>query len=104
MALIAGEAKRKLIHVAVGGFAFLLRYLTWPQAVAMALLAFLHNWQVLPRVGGKGLWRAEERDKGYARGILLYPLSVLGLILVFRHDLWMAAAVWGVLAFGDGMA
>ena len=37
-------------------------------------------------------------------GILLYPLAVLVLVLVFRHELWMAAAVWGVLAFGDGMA
>jgi uncharacterized protein (TIGR00297 family) len=104
MALSTAEAKRKIIHIAVGSFAFLLRYLTWPQAVAMALAAFLHNWQVLPRVGGKGLWRAEEQDKGYARGILIYPLSVLGLILVFRNELWMAAAVWGLLAFGDGMA
>ena len=104
MALSPSEAKRKLIHIAVGGFAFLLRYLTWPQAVAMALAAFLHNWQVLPRLGGKGLWRDEEKDKGYARGILVYPLSVLGLILLFRNELWMAAAVWGLLAFGDGMA
>jgi len=104
MALSPSEAKRKLIHIAVGGFAFLLRYLTWPEAVAMALAAFLHNWQVLPRLGGKGLWRAEEKDKGYARGILIYPLSVLGLILLFRNELWMAAAVWGLLAFGDGMA
>ena len=29
-----------------------------------------------------------------ATGILLYPLSVLGLVLWFRHELWMAAAVW----------
>jgi uncharacterized protein (TIGR00297 family) len=90
----------------VGGFAFLLRFLTWPQAALMALLAFLFNWQVLPRLGGKALWRGAEREKGYARGILLYPLSVLGLVLFFHSDggLWMVAAVWGVLAFGDGMA
>jgi uncharacterized protein (TIGR00297 family) len=36
--------------------------------------------------------------------MLLYPLSVLGLILAFRDELWKAAAVWGLLAFGDGMA
>ena len=29
---------------------------------------------------------------------------MLGLILFFWHALWMAAALWGVLAFGDGMA
>ena len=104
MGLTSGEAKRKLIHIAVGGFAFLLRYLTWPQAVARALLAFLHNWQLLPRIGGRGLWRNEEIRSGYARGILIYPLSVLALILLFRNELWMAAAIWGLLAFGDGMA
>jgi uncharacterized protein (TIGR00297 family) len=104
MALTAGETKRKLLHMAVGGFALLLRYLSWPQAALMAVLAFLHNWQVLPRIGGRGLWRDHEHGSGYARGMLIYPLSVLGLILWFRDDLWMAAAAWGILAFGDGMA
>jgi uncharacterized protein (TIGR00297 family) len=102
--LTAGELKRKLTHVAVGGFAFLLRWLTWPQAAALAVAAFIFNWQVLPRIGGRGMWREAESARGYARGILLYPVSVLALILVFRHELWKAAAVWGLLAFGDGMA
>lgn len=104
MPLTPNELKRKIVHISVGGFAFLLRFLTWPEAALMASAAFLHNWQVLPRIGGKGLWRGEEREKGYACGILLYPLSVLGLVLAFREELWMAAAVWGILAFGDGMA
>jgi uncharacterized protein (TIGR00297 family) len=104
MTLSGAEAKRKLLHMAVGGFAFLLRFLTWPQAALMAVLAFLHNWLVLPRIGGKGLWREDEHGAGYARGILIYPAAVLGLVLWFREDLWMAAAAWGVLAFGDGMA
>jgi uncharacterized protein (TIGR00297 family) len=98
------EAKRKLLHIFVGAFAFLLRFLSWPQAVLMAAAAFLFNWQILPRVGGKSLWRGAEQAQGYPLGILLYPLSVLGLILVFRDALWMAAAVWGILALGDGMA
>src|SRR5215510_8449969 len=104
MALSAGELKRKVVHVAVGGFAFLLRYMEWPHAVAMAAGAFLHNWLLLPRYGGKALWREEEQARGYARGILLYPLAVLALVLFFHDDLWMAAALWGILAFGDGMA
>jgi uncharacterized protein (TIGR00297 family) len=99
-----GELLRKVVHVGVGGFAFLLRYLTSAQAAGMALAAFLFNWQVLPRIGGKGLWRDGERTLGYPRGILLYPLSVLGLVLYFWNARWMAAAVWAVLAFGDGMA
>jgi uncharacterized protein (TIGR00297 family) len=70
----------------------------------MALAAFLFNWQVLPRVGGRALWRDKDAARGYPVGILLYPLAVLGLILAFRHDLAKAAACWGVLAAGDGTA
>lgn len=102
--LTAGEASRKLVHIAVGSFALLLRDLTWPQAALLALVAFLFNWQVLPRLGGRRMWRDTEHGAGYPLGILLYPLSVLGLILVLREQLWMVAAIWGVLAWGDGMA
>jgi len=34
VALTSGELKRKLVHVGVGAFALLLRYLTWPEAAA----------------------------------------------------------------------
>lgn len=98
------EAGRKLVHVAMGGFAFALRVLTWPQAAALAAGAFLFNALLLPRIGGRRLWRDADRARGFSLGILLYPLAVLALVLVFRNDLWMAAVVWGILAFGDGMA
>jgi uncharacterized protein (TIGR00297 family) len=104
MALSRGELLRKLVHIGCVGFAFLLRFMTGAQAAAMAGLAFLFNWQVLPRIGGRGLWRDADHTKGYPLGILLYPLAVLGLVLFFWTSLWMAAAVWGVLAVGDGMA
>jgi uncharacterized protein (TIGR00297 family) len=102
--LPAGELKRKLVHIAVGGFAFLLRFLTPPQAALLAAAAFFFNWQILPRIGGRSMWREGELKRGRARGILIYPLSVLGLIVVFQDRLWMAAAIWGLLALGDGMA
>ena len=70
----------------------------------MAVAALLFNWQVLPRLGGRALWREAEHGAGYPIGILLYPLSVLALVLAFRDELWMVAAVWGLLAVGDGMA
>ncbi len=104
MALTAGEAGRKLLHMTVGGFALLLRFLSWPQAAAAAVTAFLFNWQVLPRIGGRALWRDHEHRAGSALGMLIYPLSVLGLVLLFRGELWKAAAVWALLAYGDGMA
>jgi uncharacterized protein (TIGR00297 family) len=102
--LTPGELKRKLVHVGVGAFALLLRYLTWPEAAAMAAAALLFNWQVLPRLGGRSLWRESDHGAGYPIGILLYPLSVLALVLAFRDERWMVAAVWGLLAVGDGMA
>lgn len=103
MALTAGELARKLVHVGVGGFALLLRDLTWREAALMALAAFAFNWLVLPRLGGRRLWRDTEHGAGYPLGILVYPLAVLGVILVLREP-WMVAAIWGVLAVGDGMA
>ena len=104
MALGAGELARKTVHIAVGGFALLLRFLDWRQAALLAITAFLFNWQVLPRIGGRSLWRDPEHGAGYPLGILVYPLSVLGLVLAFPRDLWMVAVVWGLLAAGDGMA
>jgi len=102
--LTPGEFKRKIVHIGVGCFALALRFLTPVQAALCAVAAFIFNWQVLPRIGGRSLWRSGELVKGRARGILIYPLSVLGLILVFHDRLWMAATIWGLLALGDGMA
>lgn len=104
MSLDRGEAARRAVHVGCVGFALLLRWLTWPQAALLAVTAFAFNWQVLPRVGGRGMWRSADHARGYPVGILAYPLAVLGLILLFRERLWMAAAGWGILAVGDGMA
>jgi uncharacterized protein (TIGR00297 family) len=104
MSLTPGEAKRKLVHMGVGSLALLFRAMTWREAALMAIAAFFFNWQVLPRIGGRGLWRPDEHGRGYPPGILIYPLAVLALVLVFHDDLWKAAAVWGILAVGDGMA
>jgi uncharacterized protein (TIGR00297 family) len=37
-------------------------------------------------------------------GIILYPISVLALILLYRNHLYIAAAAWAIMALGDGMA
>lgn len=104
MRLEHGELARRAIHIGMVGFALLLRWLTWWQAALCAVLAFVFNWQVLPRVGGRRLWRRGDVGRGYPVGILAYPLAVLGLVLLFRDRLWMAAAGWGILAVGDGTA
>jgi uncharacterized protein (TIGR00297 family) len=104
VSLTRGELLRRLVHVGCVGFALLLRWLDTPQAAALAISAFIFNWQVLPRVGGRGMWRSPDVSRGYSIGILAYPLAVLAMILAFHGRLWMAAAGWGILAVGDGMA
>jgi len=95
---------RKVVHMAVGLMAFLVRFLGPLWSAACALAAVLFNILLLPRIGGRKLWREAETTRGAAVGIVLYPIAVLLLILVFHWRLEIAAAVWGVLAFGDGMA
>ena len=98
------ETRRQFVHMSMGLFALLLRVLTWPQAAACALAAFLFNLLVLPRVGGPSLSRPSDAARGFPLGILLYPLSVLLLILAFPHRPDFVAAAWAMLAFGDGAA
>ena len=76
----------------------------WWQAAILAATALAFNWSILPRIGGTRLYRASEVTRGFPLGILLYPLSVLLLILTFRSRLDIVAAAWGILAVGDGMA
>lgn len=98
------ESARQWVHIGAGVFALFFRWLSWQRAAAFALLACVFNVTLFGRVGGRRLYRPEERDRGYPTGILLYPLSVLGLILFFRARLDLSAAAWGILAAGDGAA
>jgi dolichol kinase len=98
------ENARQWVHIGSGGFALLLRVLSWPQAALLALTALAFNVVALPRVGGRRLYRPADAARGFPLGILLYPVSVLALILTFRSRLDLVAAAWGVLAFGDGFA
>lgn len=98
------ELGRKLLHIAVGLIAFSLHYLGSFWAAVLAMVAISFNVFLLPRLGGKRLWREHERDFGQSIGMVLYPTAVLLLILIFWTRLEVAAAVWGILAFGDGMA
>ena len=98
------ENARQWVHIGSGGFAFLLRVLTWWQAAILAAAALIFNLLVLPHIGGRQLYRPVDNARGYPLGIVLYPLAVLLLILIFSARLDLAAAAWGVLAFGDGAA
>ena len=97
------EDARKLIHILFGGCAFLLRYLAWHEAALVAIGALAFNLAIMPRVGA-AIYRPADRTRRYLHGIVLYPVAVLGLILLFPYRLDIAAAAWGILALGDGMA
>nr|MDQ3071520.1 DUF92 domain-containing protein [Acidobacteriota bacterium] len=95
------EGRRQFLHMAMGGFALLLRFLTSWQAAGLALAALLFNLFVLPLVG-KGIYR--PADARFAAGIILYPLAVLLLVLCFPRRPDIVAAAWAILSAGDGMA
>lgn len=101
---LKSEYKRKAVHIGCSAFAVLLRLLNFWQAGLLALGALAFNWLILPKVGGKGLYRQDDVARGYPIGILLYPLSVLILILLFHRQLYIVAAAWGIMAWGDGFA
>src|SRR5205085_7499935 len=98
------ERARQWVHVGSGSFALLLRFLTWWQAAALAGIALAFNLLLLPRLGGRRLYRPIDHARGFPLGILLYPLSVLLLILIFPSRLDIVAAAWAILALGDGSA
>ncbi len=98
---VPNELLRKSLHIAFGLFAFSLRWLPWWMAAAVALCAVIGNWLVLHRLVGT---RVSRHQRGWDAGIVLYPLSVLALIVVFRDDLHVAGLAWAALAFGDGFA
>jgi uncharacterized protein (TIGR00297 family) len=98
------ENARQWVHIGSGAFAILLRWLTWWQAAILALVALVFNVLLLPRIGGRRLYRPSDVARGFPPGILFYPLSVLLLILTFPSRLDIIAAAWAILAVGDGMA
>ncbi len=95
------ELLRKSLHIAFGFGAFALKWLSWEVAALVCVVAIVSNWLVLHRLVGRTVSRHE---RGYDAGIVLYPVAVLLLILVFRHQLHFAAIGWALLAFGDGVA
>ncbi|MEA2463163.1 MAG: hypothetical protein QOJ98_910 [Acidobacteriota bacterium] len=95
------ETLRKSLHIAFGFAAFTLKWLPWPVAAAVCVVAIASNWFLLHRLVGRAVARHE---RGFDAGIVLYPVMVLLLVLTFRHHLHYAAIAWVMLAFGDGIA
>ncbi len=97
------ERGRQVVHILVGGFALLLRWLVWWQAALLAMVAVTFNLFALPALNRR-VFRPGDLDSPFRSGIVIYPLAVLALVLSFPHRLDIVAAAWGILAAGDGMA
>src|SRR3989442_6894882 len=92
------EDRRQLEHLAPLFFAFLLKFLTWHVALALAVVAIFYGLFVSPLFGTTRSGEPRLSGKFY------YAVSVLFLLLVFRDQIEYAAAVWGVLAVGDSLS
>ncbi len=101
-ALSRRELVRKLCHIGFGFPALLLPWLTTAEAAAIAFTALAFNALLFPRLGSRSLYRADEIQLGFSPGILAYPAAVLLLILTVSTP--VAAAIWAIMAFGDGTA
>jgi len=100
---LQSEDLRQLEHMAPLVFAFLLRFLSWGQAVALAALAVFYALFVSSR-----LWRAAQRpdeaERGFSPGKVAYAVSILLLVLLFPEDEYIVAAVWANLSVGDAVS
>lgn len=96
-----GEWGRKAVHMGMGLFALALKFLSWPVAALCAAGALVFNLVALPAFGRR-IYR--DSEKRHDVGIVAYPATVLAIILLFRHHLPVAAALWGMMAAGDPMA
>lgn len=116
---VGREVARKILHMAMGLFGLVLRWLTPWQGALCALAALAHNLWLFPFYGYGKLLRPEEKARGYS-GMLGYPAVVLVLTLLvwtpkdalfalhhpfsWNHAMAVAAGAWAVLAFGDAAA
>ena len=98
------EDARQLVHLSMGGFALLLPYLRWWQAVTLAGAAVCFNMWFLRRLTRGRLHRPSELRDEMPTGIVFYPTSVLVLLLLLPTRPDIVAAAWGIMAAGDGAA
>ncbi|MEE9219382.1 MAG: DUF92 domain-containing protein [Acidobacteriota bacterium] len=99
-----GSDLRALTHMAAGGLCVTLAWLPASAAIAIAAVAVAFNLWVLPRLAG-GRFRRQGSAWGPSdRGLVLYPLCVLALLVLLPERPTLVASSWALLAFGDSAA
>ena len=98
------ETLRQWVHIGFGAAALLLPFLHWYQSTILAACAIAFNISLLRKIAGGRLHRPAERDQTLPVGLVLYPTSILILLLMLPARVDIVAAAWGILAAGDGAA
>jgi dolichol kinase len=98
------ETLRQWVHIAFGAAALLLPFLHWYQAVILAAVAIMFNIRLLRKIAGKRLHRPLELQQSVPAGLVLYPTSILIMLLMLPDRPDIVAGTWGILAVGDGAA
>lgn len=104
MSPASGAYPRTLVHMAAGLLCPTLAWLPAAAAIGIAALFVGFNLWVLPRLADGRLRRPGAPWGPSDRGLVLYPASVLVLLLVLPHRPTLVACAWALLAFGDGAA
>jgi len=97
------EDRRQLEHLVPVVFAVLLPFMPYWFVMCLSALAVLYALYISPRLI-RVTTRREELGKTFSPGKVFYALSIMALLLVFRDRIYIAAAVWGILAVGDSLS
>ena len=98
------ETMRQWVHIGFGAVALLLPFLHWYQATILAACAIAFNISLLRKIARGRLHRPVELAHTIPVGLVLYPTSILILLLMLPARVDIVAAAWGILAAGDGAA
>jgi uncharacterized protein (TIGR00297 family) len=98
------EDGRRVLHMLAGAGALLLPYARWWEATIALGVVVAINAYLLPKLARAHVYRSAEPGRGLTSGVVLYPAAILLLVLLFKHRPDIVAAVWGILAAGDGAA
>lgn len=95
------DMQRKVVHILTIFLALLLRYLSPAWTALLVFATLLFNFFVIPRMM-RSVYRSQER--GLDAGIVLFPVSLLLLVILFGQQMEVVAGAWALLAVGDGFA
>jgi uncharacterized protein (TIGR00297 family) len=98
------ESLRQWVHIGFGAAALLLPFLSWYQAVILAAAAIVFSIRLLRKIAGERLHRPLELQQAVPAGLVLYPTSILLMLLMLPSRPDIVAGAWGILAVGDGAA